>query len=76
MSDNSSFVPNGTRVARGFVVTLEIYCVHYTYLFDLVSAAVPETTFRCTTEVINIKRATVSHLNVVGPIAVGIIATV
>ena len=40
-------------------------------MFDLVSATVAQITviiIRCTTEVINIKRAAVSHLNVGGPV--------
>ena len=37
-------------------------------MFDLVSATVAGMTGRCTTEVIDIERTAVSHLNVCGPV--------
>ena len=66
-NNSKSFLRNTS--SKCFVVTFEIYFVHYHCMLNLISAAVPERTLIiwCTTEVINIERAAVSHLNVLGP---------
>ena len=45
-----------------------VYIIDDNFMFDLVSATVAEIAARCTTEVIDIERATVSYLNVSGPL--------
>ena len=54
-----------------FLARFEVYLIHYDFMFDLVSATVAVITGRCTTEVIDIERAAVSHLNVGGPVTTG-----
>ena len=70
---NQAYISLSRNVRNSFACLLWsnsnlIVRAHYDFISDLVRTAVAEIALRCTIEVINIERATVSHLDVGGPV--------